>query len=149
VWSHPKQDTIRAALVSDSNGMGAYGRDRTDAVAGPMNVRKNVMKFTFRGSRSKDNDTLGVVHRKVYTGRRTRPGDCCVGDLPMRKREGKTKSLKPGKREGTEANVLKVNLQVLGHTSALPLLPPLPPPTTEQGRKKKETGGWLLVPQGP
>ena len=92
--------------------MGAYGRNRTDTVASVMNVRregkpsegppgevsppKNVMKFTFRGSRSKDNHMLGVVHRKVYTGRRTRQGDCCVGDLPMRKREGRSKSLKLG-----------------------------------------------------
>ena len=92
--------------MPDSNGMGAYGHDRIDAVASPTYVQVHVMKFTFRGSRSKDNDMLGVVHRKVYTGRRTRPGDCCVGHLPMRKREGNTKSLKPGKREGTEANVL-------------------------------------------
>ena len=76
--------------------MRAYGRDRTDAVAGPMYVQVHIMKFTFRGSRSKDNDTLGVVHRKVYTGRRTRQGDCCAGDLPMRKREGRSKSLKLG-----------------------------------------------------
>ena len=33
-------DTMRAALVLDSNGMEAYGRDRTDAVASPMNVQK-------------------------------------------------------------------------------------------------------------
>ena len=102
--------------------MGAYRRDRTDAVASPINVRgegrpsegppgevsppKNVMKFTFRGSRSKDNNTLDVVHRKVYIGRHTQFGDSCIGHLPMRKSEGNTKSLKPGKRERTEANVL-------------------------------------------
>ena len=65
-------------------------------MASPMYVQVHVMKFTFRGSKSKDNDTLGVVYRKVYIGKRTRHGDCCVGDLPMRKREGRSKSLKLG-----------------------------------------------------
>ena len=87
-------DTIRAALILDSNGIGAYGCDRTDAMAGPMYVQVHVMKFTFKGSRSKDNNMLGVVYRKVYIGKHTHHGDCCIGDLPMCKRERRSKSLK-------------------------------------------------------
>src|SRR5258708_3940574 len=56
----------------------------------------HVMRFTFRGSRSKDNDTRRRSTRGVKAGRRTRQGDCCVTNLPKRKREGKSEVTKVG-----------------------------------------------------
>ena len=53
-------------------------------MAGPIHVQVHNEVH----SRSKGNDTLGEVHRRVYTGICTRQGDCCVANLPKRKREG-------------------------------------------------------------
>ena len=46
VWSRPK-------WIHEGNGMGAYERDRTDAVAGPMNVRKRVREDQVRALQEK------------------------------------------------------------------------------------------------